>query len=83
MSNRFKSILLLSIWVIVGVAVYFFYKATFANLHVILAEEEDLRLFPEIGQELNFSLRAMMIVIVVLAVCTSALLVKRDSSSQK
>lgn len=35
----------------VALASYCEYRASFANLHILLAEEEDLRLFPELGKE--------------------------------
>jgi hypothetical protein len=46
---------------------YCWYRASIANMHVRLAEQEDLRLFPELGREIDGCLTVMLVAVVVLA----------------
>jgi len=46
---------------------YCWYRASTANMHVRLAEQEDLRLFPELGREIDVCLAVMVVAVVVLA----------------
>ena len=61
----------------VALAAYCEYRASFANLHVLLAEQEDLRLFPELGKEIGICLNVLMGTVLVLAASTAFLLVKK------
>jgi hypothetical protein len=69
--------------VIVLVAGYCCHRAAFANLHVVFAEQEDLKLFPELGREINFCLGVMMSAIIILATSTAILLGRPPKNRQK
>lgn len=62
---------------------YCWYRASTANMHVRLAEQEDLRLFPELGREIDICLAAMMISVVVLAGFVIFLLRKPKSQASE
>jgi hypothetical protein len=59
------------------------YRASFANLHILMAEKEDLDLFPELGREIQAGLYIMMGIIIALAGFTATLLSKRPESSKE
>ena len=82
--NRKKKIIgLLLCAGIVILAIYCAAHAIFINLHVCLAEQEDLKLFPEIGREIKNCLIIMLCSVFVLAGATSFLLLKENGNGIK
>lgn len=83
MKRQMKWIGLLLCGVIVVLAGYCWHRATSANLHYLLAEQEDLKLFPELGREINVYLGVMMLAVIVLGGSTAFLLSRSGTKPEK